>query len=370
MRYSKIYLITVIVLGLISFSCSDLQNDISTPSKLALHGTNVFNQTSQDFHGVTVKNTGLQSCKQCHDANFDGGTAKVSCATANCHPNIAVHQDGINVPTSSNFHGLYIATNKVKMNDCNQCHGNNFSGGSASPACTQCHTTITVHQSGITDPASTNFHGRYVATLKWDMSQCKTCHGNDYAGGVASPSCNTCHTNTGGPEACNTCHGNFNNPSLIAPPVDLSRSTDTKSPGVGAHSTHLLNVKIGQLVKCNECHTRDNSRLADLKDFYMPARDFSPVIEYAGSGILVLSLLGVFITLTAVAFVNRHNPVAGVVLIEYVGLSALSYYFRVDRFAGLSPFMDKFPLCGCGKGNPAVFLKLLHAIEWKTSTVF
>ncbi len=56
---------------------------------------------------------------------------------------------------------------------------------------------------------------------------------------------------------------------------------------------HMVSSK-ENTVKCNECHTRDNSRLADLKDFYMPARDFSPVIEYAGSGILVLSLLGVF----------------------------------------------------------------------------
>lgn len=255
MKYSKYYLITFIALGLISFACSDLKNDLTSPTQLALHGANVLNQSSQDFHGVTVKDKGLESCKQCHDANFDGGTAKVSCATANCHPTIAVHQTGISDPTSSAFHGLFIATNHLKMSDCSQCHGNNFGGGTASPSCTKCHTTIVVHKAGIVDTASADFHGRYVALLNWDMSQCKTCHGNDYSGGVASTSCTSCHKNSGGPEACNTCHGDFNNPNSIAPPVDLKRGKDTSSPGIGAHSTHLTNVTITKLVNCNECHT-------------------------------------------------------------------------------------------------------------------
>jgi len=48
-------------------------------------------------------------------------------------------------------------------------------------------------------------------------------------------------------------------------------------------------------LKCTDCHDRGKSRLAGLKDFYMPARDYSPVIEMAGSWILLLSLLGIFI---------------------------------------------------------------------------
>jgi hypothetical protein len=56
---------------------------------------------------------------------------------------------------------------------------------------------------------------------------------------------------------------------------------------------HMVSSKENS-VKCNECHTRNNSRLAGLNDFYMPARDFSPFIEYAGSGILMLALIGVF----------------------------------------------------------------------------
>ncbi len=57
---------------------------------------------------------------------------------------------------------------------------------------------------------------------------------------------------------------------------------------------HMVSSK-DKSVRCNECHSRENSRLANLNDFYMPARDYSPVIDSAGSAILILSLIGVFI---------------------------------------------------------------------------
>jgi hypothetical protein len=46
-------------------------------------------------------------------------------------------------------------------------------------------------------------------------------------------------------------------------------------------------------VQCTECHTRENSRLASLTDFYMPARDYSSFIETAGYLIILLTLIGV-----------------------------------------------------------------------------
>ena len=47
-------------------------------------------------------------------------------------------------------------------------------------------------------------------------------------------------------------------------------------------------------VQCNECHTRKNSRLAGLKDFYMPGRDFSPLLDTSAIWLMVLAVLGVF----------------------------------------------------------------------------
>lgn len=48
-------------------------------------------------------------------------------------------------------------------------------------------------------------------------------------------------------------------------------------------------------LSCNSCHTRENSRLAGLTDFYMPGRDYSKFVEFAGVWMLILTLAGVMI---------------------------------------------------------------------------
>lgn len=48
-------------------------------------------------------------------------------------------------------------------------------------------------------------------------------------------------------------------------------------------------------VQCEECHTRTNSRLAGLTDFYLPGRDRSGFIDWAGQWMLILTLLGIFL---------------------------------------------------------------------------
>ena len=48
-------------------------------------------------------------------------------------------------------------------------------------------------------------------------------------------------------------------------------------------------------VQCNECHSREESRLAGLNDFYMPARDYSEIIDTTGISIILITIFGVFI---------------------------------------------------------------------------
>lgn len=57
---------------------------------------------------------------------------------------------------------------------------------------------------------------------------------------------------------------------------------------------HMVSSK-DKAVQCIECHTTENSRLANLKDFYMPGRDRNPVIETAGVGAIILSFLVVVV---------------------------------------------------------------------------
>lgn len=55
---------------------------------------------------------------------------------------------------------------------------------------------------------------------------------------------------------------------------------------------HMVATKENSL-SCNSCHTRENSRLAGLNDFYMPGRDYSEIVEVGGVWMLIITLLGV-----------------------------------------------------------------------------
>ncbi len=55
---------------------------------------------------------------------------------------------------------------------------------------------------------------------------------------------------------------------------------------------HMVSAK-EKSVQCIECHTRNNSRLAKLKDFYMPGRDYSTFVDTAGTWLIVLTFFGI-----------------------------------------------------------------------------
>jgi len=64
-------------------------------------------------------------------------------------------------------------------------------------------------------------------------------------------------------------------------------------------------------VKCNECHTRENSRLAALRDFYLPGRDFSPPVDFAGTLVIGFSIAGVGAHAIARIIMSRHSRKEG-----------------------------------------------------------
>jgi octaheme c-type cytochrome (tetrathionate reductase family) len=73
---------------------------------------------------------------------------------------------------------------------------------------------------------------------------------------------------------------------------------------------HMVSSK-EQTVQCIECHTRKDSRLAGLNDFYMPGRDFSKPVEYSGVWLIILSFIGV-LTHGAFRIVNSIKNKRGV----------------------------------------------------------
>lgn len=69
---------------------------------------------------------------------------------------------------------------------------------------------------------------------------------------------------------------------------------------------HMVSSK-EQAVQCNECHTRNDGRLANLSGFYIPGRDYSPVVEGLGGGLILITLLGVIIHGGARIFMGRKG---------------------------------------------------------------
>jgi predicted CxxxxCH...CXXCH cytochrome family protein len=189
----------------------------------------------------------------------------ISCSELNTDipsvPKVNTHGDSIYVPTSANYHPKTIADSPNGMYDCQECHAADFSGGVAGVGCNtaDCHPTIGVHVNGIVDPTSENFHGNYIQKNQWDMIPCQSCHGNKYDGGnykyadgsSLSPTCLDCHTYYGGPENCATCHGSA---TSMAPPRDLNGNTSISSRGVGAHQVHLAGNQKGKTLSCTDCH--------------------------------------------------------------------------------------------------------------------
>ncbi len=198
MKYIKFYFILIFISNLIFFSCSDIQDEITPPEKVSVHGNEVMVKSSANFHGRKLVDGKMENCKNCHASDFSGGTAKISCLN--------------------------------------------------------CHSAINVHTAEIFNKESTNFHGKYIASFNWDLTKCSQCHGKNYTGGIVSPSCNNCHKAEKGPEACNTCHGDFNNPSIIYPPQATNGAVQTDDFRVGTHEVHLKSTSISNKVNCSECH--------------------------------------------------------------------------------------------------------------------
>jgi hypothetical protein len=48
-----------------------------------------------------------------------------------------------------------------------------------------------------------------------------------------------------------------------------------------------------EVLSCTDCHSRNNSRIASLNDFYLPGRDYDKAVDYSGFALIFLSLFGI-----------------------------------------------------------------------------
>ena len=103
-----------------------------------------------------------------------------------------------------------------------------------------------VHERGVLDPASGQFHGVTLANLGWDLRACMSCHGDDFSGGTSGSSCTSCHQD--GPTACETCH------PLDPAGAPRGAQGGQRPYGAGALSNaHRGHARAG--LGCDDCHT-------------------------------------------------------------------------------------------------------------------
>jgi len=138
----------------------------------------------------------LESCTQCHGADYTGGISRISCTS--CHlGGVASMHPPWGTPAYAT-HGSYVKNNSNDTSGCANvsCHGTILTGVSGSgPSCTSCHLggVASVH------PAEWNGNASlYHNTDAWSASidSCKNiaCHGATLEGVYLSgPSCYICH---------------------------------------------------------------------------------------------------------------------------------------------------------------------------------
>jgi hypothetical protein len=113
-------------------------------------------------------------------------------------------------------------------------------------------------------------HGR---DLKWQVTDCRTCHGQDLTGGtvgsggpgttMAPNSCDSCHE-SGWRTDCTYCHGTPGGNG--APPLDLDGTSDPAKlsfPGHPAHTSGRLSAPFD----CNNCHRKPTDVLSPYHVF-------------------------------------------------------------------------------------------------------
>ena len=201
-------------------------------------------------HGDYTLAHSKADCQPCHGEPLNGGSSEKSCFASVCHlsyPHLEGwkrdqgqpqgHGDYVNTHTfascaTQRCHGIGLAPTegitkgnhcgfchegtyphlagwnhgakaKIGIDQCKKCHGVGLDvapGGFQT--CKGCHATYLKHLSAQVDAGANLWntfggHGQFVLAPPYngDKTECQTCHGADYLGGISGKSCktDTCH---------------------------------------------------------------------------------------------------------------------------------------------------------------------------------
>jgi predicted CxxxxCH...CXXCH cytochrome family protein len=252
--------ILLLISAFICFSfigCSDLKDEKApTQTTVGIHADGFANPVSVNFHGYDIKarNWDIRICRQCHGTTYTGGSAGVSCATANCHNKpqgpencTTCHGSSVNAAPPKDLGG---DSSPLKQTiGLHQIHVVGGSVGGPVP-CSSCHKVpVSIFDAGhfdATPRAEVVFDSTaHVVTSNYSYANNGTCnntycHGN-FRNGKMTSSVSWMDT-TKAAVACGTCHG------------DVTKTTleEKAFPG-GTHETIASLTQKG--LKCFNCHS-------------------------------------------------------------------------------------------------------------------
>jgi hypothetical protein len=202
------------------------------------------NNANANYHGayLATLDWNLATCKPCHGDHFQGD-GKAACNS--CHKSFP-HMDGWMNQVADEFHGAYLRTSGYRVSECSVCHGSDFNGGVKKDPCYQCHGSYP-HATNWNVPTDGKSHIAYLRGHRFNLAECQSCHGADYHGGATGANCLSCHKAPGGVESCNLCHGSTVN---NAPPRDTQGNTAQSVMSVGRHQLHVAE----RGYDCRLCH--------------------------------------------------------------------------------------------------------------------
>ncbi|MFC1546907.1 hypothetical protein ACFL5M_00110 [Candidatus Neomarinimicrobiota bacterium] len=189
-HFRTILRITLIAVTFAYWGCTKVAEETDA------HPEGWVDTASSTFHSLRVTVSGLESCKQCHGENLEGGTSGQACTSGDCHIRGAAipHPTDWRLPGNDNFHGTWALS--VGFSPCTKCHGADLQGSFTEKACNDCHTGPgeIPHPDDWATPEAVNFHGNWIPVV--GVASCQDCHGDDFSGGVVNVACSntTCHT--------------------------------------------------------------------------------------------------------------------------------------------------------------------------------
>ena len=130
-RPLPLFLLGLLMVVLIA-ACSEDQ----MPTAAKTHPSQWNDKGAEAFHGAKVVTSGYLSCTSCHGENLTGGSSGVACH--DCHATFPHPPQWMNL-TSADFHGQAIAAARWDMGACRNCHGADYRGGTSGASCNTCH---------------------------------------------------------------------------------------------------------------------------------------------------------------------------------------------------------------------------------------